>query len=83
MLDAVQPTMLGFGFLALLWLVGGLSMLQSRGALPVAASQPVYMGLTAGAIIGAATFTPGGAIGAIVLGFGGLFVGISIGRTEA
>ena len=80
MFDAVQPTMLGFGFLGLLWIVGGLSMLQSRDALPVTASQPVYMGLTAGPLVGAAIFAPGGAIGAIVLGFGGLFVGISIGR---
>ena len=40
------------------------------------------MSLTAGAIVGVAAFTPGGPIGAIVLGFGGLFVGIAIGRME-
>ena len=83
MFDAVQPPTLGSGFLVLLWIVGGLSMLQSRDALPVTASQPVYVGLTAGAIVGAAAFAPGGPIGAIVLGFGGLFVGIAIGRMEA
>ncbi len=80
MIAALQANALGTGFLALLWTLAGLAWLQSRDRLPVSGSVALYAGMTAGAIIGVANFGPGGPTATILLGFGGVLVGMNVGR---
>lgn len=80
MVVTLQASALGIGFLVVLWVLAGAAWLQSSGRLPVSASTSAYLGLASGAIVGIASFGPDGAIAAIVLGFGGVLVGMSVER---